>query len=279
MILLWKECNFFKDGLLSCAVLAFEAAIQIDRTGNGDVLTRNWQLLGQVHAEADNDDKAIACLMRSLDCCPTNMEALIDLGVSYTNDQERDKAMNVLHSWLASHPDYQFLIPQVDNIPGNRVTEVTNLFLVAARSRPMDPDPDVQIALGILYNISQQFERAVDCFRTALTKRPDDYLLWNKLGATLANSNHSEQAIPAYIEALKIKPTYVRARANLGISYLATKVYPEACSNFLGALELHPSSVHIWNLLRTVFFEMGRQDLVDLSTHQDIELFRQLFSF
>ncbi len=98
------------------------------------------------------------------------------------------------------------------------------MYLEAARMRPHDPDPEVQTALGLLYNLSYEYEKAVDCFKAALTKRPSDYRLWNKLGATLANSNRSEEALGAYFKALEGKPTYVRARANLGISFLALSI-------------------------------------------------------
>jgi tetratricopeptide (TPR) repeat protein len=77
---------------------------------------------------------------------------------------------------------------------------------------------DVQVAVGVLHSLARQYERAAAAFRAALELRPQDYSLWNKLGATLANSSHSHEAIGAYQKALDLKPNYMRAWTNMGIA-------------------------------------------------------------
>lgn len=78
--------------------------------------------------------------------------------------------------------------------------QVVRLFNEAAQMSP--EDADVHIVLGVLYNLSREYDKAIASFKTALQLKPQDYSLWNKLGATQANSIQSADAILAYQQVI-----------------------------------------------------------------------------
>ena len=114
-------------------------------------------------------------------------------------------------------------------------------------------DPDLHTVLGVLFNLSRDFDAAIASFTEATKLEPTSYSLWNKLGATQANSpspEGSKQAgscyditecsitllVYAYRRALELKPNYVRAWVNMGISYVNQGKYPTAAKYYLRAL-------------------------------------------
>ena len=123
-------------------------------------------------------------------------------------------------------------------------------------------------------------------------------MLWNRLGATLANSGKTEAAIDAYSQALSIKPSYVRAHYNLGVGCMNIGCYKEAAEHFLGALSTHAKqqqsgphdtshshlfgiSTTLWDTLRRAFYAMNRGDLAVLAkpSGTDLSVFRGDFDF
>ncbi|KAI9922560.1 hypothetical protein PsorP6_000097 [Peronosclerospora sorghi] len=277
-----RGIDFFKSGHLDNAILAFEAEVQL-HSDNSEA----WRMLGECHAENDEDKSAIACLERSIEEDPYNLSALLALGVSNVNESNLQGALKTLKGWVQHNPKFHRLEIQVDEYSdGSLMDEVMQLMLQA---RAHDPnDSDVQVVLGVLYNVSKDYDAAVESFKAATELRPDEYALWNKTGATLANSARSSEAIPAYhrslnhvrlwcSSALELKPRYARGWLNLGISHANLGNYEEATKCYLQALSLNSRADHIWSYLRICFTCMERFDLVKMADTRDINNFRAEF--
>ncbi|KAG6960573.1 hypothetical protein JG688_00009533 [Phytophthora aleatoria] len=266
-----KGVEFFKSGHLDDAILAFEAEVQ-QHPDNSEA----WRMLGECHAENDEDKSAIICLERAVEEDPYNLSALLALGVSNVNELNPQGALKTLKAWVQHNPKFHGLEIQVDEYSdGSLMDEVMQLMLQA---RAHDPsDSDVQVVLGVLYNVSKDYDAAVASFKAATDSRPDEYALWNKVGATLANSARSSEAIPAYHRALELKPRYARGWLNLGISHANLGNYEEATKCYLQALSLNNRADHIWSYLRICFTCMERFDLVKIADTKDIARFREEF--
>jgi peroxin-5 len=308
-------------GNLSLAALAFEAAVQKDSQH-----IAAWVKLGESQAQNEKETPAIRALEQALKLDPSNLEALMGLAVSYTNEGYESTAYRTLERWLATK--YPTLIKEPLSSDAEMGftdrhllhEKVTNLFIQAAQLSPdgEQMDPDVQVGLGVLFYGVEEYDKAVDCFGAALASTESGttnsssqvHLLWNRLGATLANSGRSEEAIDAYSRALALRPNFVRARYNLGVSCINIGCFTEAAQHLLGALAMHKvvekegkekarevvgdgvserdldnmihqnQSTNLYDTLRRVFGQMGRRDLADMvGPGIDVERFRGEFDF
>jgi peroxin-5 len=314
-----------EGGNLSLAALAFEAAVQKDPQH-----VEAWVLLGSAQAQNEKETPAIRALEQALKIDPNNLSALMGLAVSYTNEGYDSTAYRTLERWLSiKYPKIispTELSADVDiGFTDRQILheKVTDLFIRAAQLSPDGEhmDHDVQVGLGVLFYGAEEYDKAVDCFSAALastesgTSNQQDqvHLLWNRLGATLANSGRSEEAIAAYEKALTLRTNFVRARYNLGVSCINIGCYEEAASHLLGALAMHKvaenegrekardilggadggvseaeldrmisqnQSTNLYDTLRRVFSQMGRRDLSDrVVAGMDVESFRGEFDF
>ncbi|CAK4031518.1 Peroxisomal targeting signal receptor [Lecanosticta acicola] len=339
---MFEEHNLFKDvpnafeegqkimregGNLSLAALAFEAAVQKQPD-----FIEAWVALGQAQAQNEKESPAIRALEQALKLDPGNLESLMGLAVSYTNEGYDTLAYRTLERWVAEkYPQLGVKPRGIDADEEMGFTDrhmlhekVTNYFLEAAQLNPEggDVDVDVQVGLGVLFYGSEDYDKAVDCFTAALNshqhgsmkREGEEHLLWNRLGATLANSSRSEEAIEAYSRALELRPNFVRARYNLGVSCINLGVLEEAAGHLLGALSMHKvleqegkakaaellrdghgnavderavddvlqqnQSTNLYDTLRRVFTQMSRRDLAQMvGPDMNLDAMRGEFDF
>ncbi|XP_043079196.1 PEX5-related protein isoform X1 [Puntigrus tetrazona] len=288
-----------RDGDLNSAVLLLEAAILQDPQDS-----EAWQVLGTTQAENENEQAAIVCLQRCLELHPNNLKALMALAVSLTNTGQQPEACEALHRWIRYNPRYRHLLQDRSPLDGSplprrrgssispistlgcsQLVEVLELYQEAVQQNAEGVDPDLQTGLGVLFNLSSEFDKAVDAFNAALSVRPEDYLLWNRLGATLANGDRSEEAVEAYTRALELQPGFIRSRYNLGISCINLGAHREAVNNFLTALHQQRKSKshqvmssNIWAALRIALSLMNQPELFQAASVGDLDLLMRAFN-
>nr|XP_034989139.1 PEX5-related protein isoform X4 [Zootoca vivipara] len=286
-----------RDGDLPLAILYLEAAILQDPHDS-----EAWQYLGTTQAENENEQGAIVALQRCLELQPNNLKALMALAVSFTNTSHQQEAYEALRNWIKQNPKYKYIVRSKKGSPAltrrmskaaeesSLLEEVKELYLEGAHQNGEMIDPDLQTGLGVLFHLNGEFNRAIDAFSAALTVRPEDYSLWNRLGATLANGDRSEEAVEAYTRALEIQPGFIRSRYNLGISCINLGAYREAVSNFLTALNLqrksrnqqqvpHPAiSGNIWAALRIALSMMDQPELFQAANVGDLDVLLKAFN-
>ncbi|KAJ8469165.1 hypothetical protein ONZ45_g16981 [Pleurotus djamor] len=261
-----------------------------------------WYELGVKQQENEREQKALEALKRAVELDPTHLPTWLALGVSYTNDGDREGAYTAIKGWVERNQTYEAVVQQwkANNPESPEATLVERfnrlipcLIAMATSSANGQVDADVQIALAVLLNTNEDYGKAKDCFTTALAVRPDDWLLYNRVGATMANSGHAEEALQYYYRALELNPVYIRARYNLGISCINLRRFGEAAGHILDALALQENdgvrdpqgfnekrgvtSTALWDSLKTACLHMQRVDLATLCDHQDLDGFRNAF--
>eukprot|EP00761_Pharyngomonas_kirbyi_P001121 gb/GECH01001122.1/.p1 GENE.gb/GECH01001122.1/~~gb/GECH01001122.1/.p1 ORF type:complete len:473 (+),score=123.95 gb/GECH01001122.1/:1-1419(+) len=260
----------YGDGQLSIAIQAFEAQLQQNPS------SETWLLLGRASADADMDTAAVKALEEAVACDPQNLDALLALGVSYTNEHASTRAGQCLRKWLECHPDYHDLVNEPSE--HSQVSANEELLYMFQRAGQRNPqDVDIQTATGVLFSLLHHREEALEAFRNAVKLQPDDYGLWNKIGATCANAQQIDNALHAYQEALKLAPSYVRSWVNLGICMNMKGMHNDAAVCFLRALKLNKNATHTWYYLNISFAALGREDLVRKIQYKDPDMFADEF--
>lgn len=319
-------------GSLTDATMAFEAATVKPQTGGtggeaGEVdrerraRSEAWRRLGEAQAMNERENQAIRALEEAIRVDEGNLEAYMALAISYINEGYDVAAFSTLQRYIQRAyphlgqndtmlPDLRAVEPENSKTnPWATLNAATDSFLTAARENAARNvvDAEVQVGLGVLFYADSSYDKAEDCFRSALSVRPNDFLLWNRLGATLANGGKSVEAIEAYHKALELRPTFTRAIYNLSVSCLNLGAHHQAAEHLLSALALQQTqtlpdvpaelgagggpaaaaplaqaqeSHGLWSTLRRIFLAMDRMDLAGKAhVGSSLEQFKGEFDF
>lgn len=145
-----------------------------------------WYNLGVKQQENEREPKAIAALTRALALDDTHLPSWLALAISHTNEGSRGAADDAVEQWVRRNEQYAPIMrdffERVEKLNGGtldslnqarRHDELVHCLMAMARSGNGTVDADVQVALAVLLNASEDYLKAQDCFKAALSVRPD----------------------------------------------------------------------------------------------------------
>ncbi|ELU42521.1 peroxisomal targeting signal 1 receptor [Rhizoctonia solani AG-1 IA] len=243
-------------------------------------MKRSFNEIRRMHKEQHAIDALREAVLQDPSCMP----AYLALAVSYANEGDRVSVHRAIGDWMTGRGakvrkvgglgelGVMEGVASVDEVHNEYISGLLNM----ARQSSDEIDADIQIALGILLN-------------TMEVGGGGDWLLFNRVGATLANSGGPEEALAFYYKALELNPGYIRARYNLGISCINLRIqrYEEAAQHLVDALVLQESeglnnergvtSGSLWDTLRSTCLNLQRVDLAVVCETRDLQKFIDSF--
>ncbi len=136
----------------------------------------------------------------------------------------------------------------------------------AAQPAPLvqPPDPSMSAerleARGDELRAQRLYGDAIDYYREALKKRPQEATLWNKIGLAELRLARYDDAEKTFKKALKIDKHFPDATGNLGATYYLQKEYGKAVKMCRRAIKLRPDMASFHSNLANAYFSRKDYD-------------------
>ncbi len=140
-------------------------------------------------------------------------------------------------------------------VQGNRLAEARALCMEICR---LDGgDADAWFMLGTINGKLNNAEEAIDCFRRAVSLRPDHALAHFNLGMALRGQGRNGEAVDAFREVTRLAPQRPEAYVGLGQVLMTLGRFDEAGDCLQALLKLTPRDVEAWANRGRIFHTKG----------------------
>jgi predicted O-linked N-acetylglucosamine transferase (SPINDLY family) len=126
--------------------------------------------------------------------------------------------------------------------------------------------------LGVAYNETLQFERALQSCDSAISIEPSMFEAYYNRGVALYALNRCEEALASYEYSLSLNPNYAEAWNNRGIALSALNRHEAALGSYDRAIELKLEYAEAWNNRGVALNDLRRHKEALASYKRSIEL-------
>lgn len=113
---------------------------------------------------------------------------------------------------------------------------------------------------GYSFSVNGENQKALEFFKEAIVKDPQNTMAWNGLGYCHVGMNNPQAAIEAYQQAIKTNPDDVTLYFILGDYYIKLGQYQKAIESYQQVLRIRPDLADAYFRLGLLYTELGRID-------------------
>jgi len=166
---------------------------------------------------------------------------------SIPNNQEAKDQLSKLYQNKPNSPTQSQLDLIINLYSSGQVQEA--LGYLESLINDYSHDPSLFNIRGACFKAINQLESAVESFKNAINIKPDYVEAHFNLGLTLQELNKPDEAIIYYEQAISIKPAYPVAHNNLGLIFLGRNQLDLAAKHFNWAISYNPEFAEAHNNL------------------------------
>lgn len=243
-----------RNGDLEDAKTCYQHAIALDPD-----YAKAHSNLGFVLKEQGNYAHAEHCLKTALAIDPNIADAYYMLGTIYQTQGKLEDTIHHFRRALELDQDHEFAYRDLCYVlfQHGKIAEAQEVIAKGIAHNP--GIPEYHFYLGNLYLHARELDKAVSCYRTALSTRPAYVEVHFNLGIVLQEQGNLSDAVASYRRTIALKPDFSDAHYRLGeILYNDQHLLPEAEASFRRALEIKPDFADAHFKLGNIYTDLGR---------------------
>ena len=185
----------------------------------------------QQYQNAGNVEEAIRLLKLAIQIDPNYAVAYARLGEAYWRDYDLTKKSDLV------------------NLSKNAVNKG---YMIDSKLA------SVNVTLGMIYNGTGNYDKAILHFKKALASEPSDAAAFRGLAKAYQNENKDSEAESTYKQAIKLKPDYWAGYNDLGKFYYGKGRIDEAIKEFKQVVKFTPNNYRGYNNVGAMYYALGQ---------------------
>jgi tetratricopeptide (TPR) repeat protein len=186
----------------------------------------------------------------------------------------------LLYVLLAAIFPTSSLLAQIHHFDQTRSTEQVEVSSPAVRraeAPPADAASAVLEERGDVLRAEKSYLDALDYYRGALAKKPNNAALYNKIGINELQMARFGEARKDFERAIKIDRQFADAHNNLGVIFYLQKRYGAAIKRYQDAIKLREDSASFYSNLGAAYFSKKDYVRASLTYNQALRLDPEIF--